>query len=151
MEKSKIAGCYISGSGKQRLVGLFFRATAKNRLSCTFLCGKGYRCNGKTHLDVVDRTGNRKIWHSGLVQPVGTVEVISNAATAGTTAAERISSVLHLTIFITINVGIFNLLPIPGLDGSRFWFLFLEAIRRKPVKKNMKHLCIWLGWQRCFY
>ena len=46
--------------------------------------------------------------------PVGTVEVISNAATAGATAAERISSVLHLTIFITINVGIFNLLPIPG-------------------------------------
>jgi len=56
-----------------------------------------------------------------------------------------------LTIFITVNVGIFNLLPIPGLDGSRFLFLLLEAIRRKPVKKSMKRWCILLGWQLCFY
>ena len=82
--------------------------------------------------------------------PVGTVEVISNAATAGTTAAERISSVLHLTIFITINVGIFNLLPIPGLDGSRFWFLFLEAIRRKPVKKEHEALVHLVGMAALF-
>lgn len=82
--------------------------------------------------------------------PVGTVEVISNAATAGATAAERISSVLHLTIFITINVGIFNLLPIPGLDGSRFWFLFLEAIRRKPVKKEHEALVHLVGMAALF-
>ncbi len=82
--------------------------------------------------------------------PVGTVEVISNAATAGATAAERISSVLHLTIFITINVGIFNLLPIPGWDGSRFWFLFLEAIRRKPVKKEHEALVHLVGMAALF-
>lgn len=82
--------------------------------------------------------------------PVGTVEVISDAATVGETAAERISSVLHLTIFITVNVGIFNLLPIPGLDGSRFLFLLLEAIRRKPVKKEHEAMVHFVGMAALF-
>ncbi len=82
--------------------------------------------------------------------PVGTVEVISDAATVGETAAERISSVLHLTIFITINVGIFNLLPIPGLDGSRFLFLLIEAIRRKPVKKEHEAMVHFVGMAALF-
>ena len=45
---------------------------------------------------------------------------------------------------ISINLGIMNLLPIPGLDGSRFLFMVLEAIRRKPIppqKEAMVHLC----------
>lgn len=82
--------------------------------------------------------------------PVGTVEVISDAATVGETAAERISSVLHLTIFITVNVGIFNLLPIPGLDGSRFLFLLLEAIRRKPIKKEHEAMVHFVGMAALF-
>ena len=51
-------------------------------------------------------------------------------------------SVLSLSSFITINVGIFNLLPLPALDGGRFIFLLIEAIRRKPVppeREGMVH------------
>lgn len=51
-------------------------------------------------------------------------------------------SVLSLSSFITINVGIFNLLPLPALDGGRFIFLLLEAIRGKPVppeREGMVH------------
>lgn len=40
----------------------------------------------------------------------------------------------NFSAFITINIGIFNLLPLPALDGGRFVFLLVEAIRRKPVK-----------------
>ena len=52
-------------------------------------------------------------------------------------------SVLSLASFITINVGIFNLLPIPALDGARLVFLVVEAIRRKPIppeREGMVHL-----------
>ena len=45
----------------------------------------------------------------------------------------------------TINYGVFNMLPIPGLDGSRFVFLLLEAIRRKPVKKEHEALVHFVG------
>ena len=41
---------------------------------------------------------------------------------------------VYMTALITINVGIFNLLPIPGLDGGRLLFCFIELVRRKPVK-----------------
>lgn len=68
--------------------------------------------------------------------PVGVVSEIGEAASTGETLAERIDSVLSLTIFITINIGIFNLLPIPALDGGRLVFLILEAIRRKPVPQK---------------
>ena len=34
---------------------------------------------------------------------------------------------------ITVNLGVFNLLPIPALDGGRLLFLLVEAVRRKPI------------------
>ena len=40
---------------------------------------------------------------------------------------------LTLMAFISINIGIFNLLPLPALDGGRLFFLVVEGIRRKPV------------------
>jgi regulator of sigma E protease len=45
-------------------------------------------------------------------------------------------------VFLTINVGIFNLLPLPALDGGRIFFLIVEAIRRKPIpveKEGLVH------------
>ena len=41
-----------------------------------------------------------------------------------------------LLALITINLGIFNLLPIPALDGGRLVFLIIEAIRRKPISQK---------------
>jgi regulator of sigma E protease len=38
-----------------------------------------------------------------------------------------------LIAFITVNLGVFNLLPLPALDGGRFIFLAIEAVRRKPI------------------
>ncbi|MDD6268803.1 MAG: site-2 protease family protein [Oscillospiraceae bacterium] len=77
--------------------------------------------------------------------PVGTISVISEAATTGVNLTERINSLLALTVFITINVGIFNLLPIPGLDGSRFMFMIIEGIRRKPIKKEREAMVHLIG------
>ena len=59
--------------------------------------------------------------------PVGVTEAISTAAEEGT------SSFVYMMVFITINLGIMNLLPLPALDGGRLFFQLLECIRRKPV------------------
>ena len=66
--------------------------------------------------------------------PVGIVSTIGEAASVGETIKDKVMSLMNLTIFITINVGICNMLPIPALDGGRFFFLLVEAIRRKPIK-----------------
>lgn len=82
--------------------------------------------------------------------PVGTVSVIEQAASSGENLLERVQSVMNLTIFITVNVGVFNLLPIPGLDGSRFVFLLIEAICRKPVPKNREAMVHLIGMAALF-
>lgn len=48
----------------------------------------------------------------------------------------------YITLLLTINLGILNLLPVPALDGGRLVFLLLEVIRGKPVppeKEGMVH------------
>ncbi len=82
--------------------------------------------------------------------PVGTISVISEAASYGSSMSEHIMSLLSLTVFITINVGIFNLLPIPGLDGSRFLFMVVEAIRRKPISKEKEAIVHLIGMAALF-
>lgn len=49
------------------------------------------------------------------------------------TAKTSMSSLWYLLAFISINLGVMNLLPLPALDGGRFVFLFVELIRGKPV------------------
>lgn len=69
--------------------------------------------------------------------PVGIVSLVGDATRAG------FINVALLTAFISINLGIMNLLPIPALDGSRILFLLLEAVRGKPIdpeKEGMVHL-----------
>ena len=64
--------------------------------------------------------------------PIGVGEAIGEAAKIGT------STVLTLTVLLAMNLGIFNLLPIPALDGGRLVFLIIEAIRRKPLPKDVE-------------
>ena len=51
-------------------------------------------------------------------------------------------NMLNITLMLSVNLGILNLLPIPALDGGRLVFLFLEVIRGKPIppeKEGMVH------------
>lgn len=86
-----------------------------------------------------------KYGFNDLSGPVGLVGAIGDAADAGETFRESFMTLINLTIFITINLGIFNLLPIPGLDGGRFLFLLIEAVRRKPVKPEHEGIVHLIG------
>ena len=65
--------------------------------------------------------------------PVGTVYVIQEVTQQG-----GIDIYLELLALISVNLGVMNLLPIPGLDGSRMLFLLVEAVRRKPVRRELE-------------
>lgn len=69
---------------------------------------------------------------SELAGPVGTVDIIADV-TAQAVSSGSLTNLLTIMAFITINVGMANLLPLPALDGGRFLFLAVEAVRRKPV------------------
>lgn len=70
-----------------------------------------------------------------LAGPVGTAQVISQAAEAGLAEgfAQAVSNIISMMILITVNLGIVNLLPLPALDGGRLLFLIWEGVTRKPV------------------
>lgn len=73
---------------------------------------------------------------SDMSGPVGIVNEIGKSAQAG------ILSLLSLSALIAVNLGVFNLLPFPALDGGRVFFLLIELIRRKPIppeKEGMVH------------
>lgn len=59
--------------------------------------------------------------------PVGVTGAISTAAKSG------MPSLANMFVFISINLGIFNLLPLPALDGGRLVFQLIELIARRPV------------------
>ncbi len=60
--------------------------------------------------------------------PVGIISIVSDEVREG-----GFSAFVQLLTLISINLGLMNLLPIPGLDGSRLLFGIVEIIRRKPI------------------
>lgn len=76
----------------------------------------------------------------GVAGPVGTVGTIGQAVTSPEVSAFRTEYVFYLFSFISINLGVMNLLPLPALDGGRIVFVLLEMIRRKPVSRKYE------GW-----
>lgn len=52
------------------------------------------------------------------------------------TQRSKLQGYLSMMIFISINLGLVNLFPFPGLDGSRLLFLIVEAVRGKPAKRE---------------
>ncbi len=66
--------------------------------------------------------------------PVGVVSTISETTSQAESTEDAIFNLFYMMSLITINIGIFNLLPVPGLDGGRLLFCFIELIRRKPIK-----------------
>lgn len=71
-----------------------------------------------------------------LAGPVGTVAIVGESAVNGFRSWEGLMDMLMLMAFITINVGVFNLLPIPALDGGRLFFLLIELVRNKPLNRK---------------
>lgn len=64
--------------------------------------------------------------------PVGIVSAMGQAAKQGFT------TYLSFLAILTINLGLMNLLPIPGLDGGQILFLLIEAITKKPLNAKFK-------------
>lgn len=71
---------------------------------------------------------------SDLSGPVGAVSVVSTAVKTS------ITSMLRIMALLTINIGLFNLFPIPALDGWRFFLLLGEGIFRKKLPAKWEYV-----------
>ena len=79
--------------------------------------------------------------------PVGVVDAI------GSTYEESKSqgalaiwvNMLYMAALLSANLGVMNLLPLPALDGGRLVFLIIEAIRKKPVNRQVEGMIHFAG------
>lgn len=86
-----------------------------------------------------------KLTKDDLAGPVGLVDMIGDSYDSVKEEGAGITFLMmaNICIFISANLGVMNLLPIPALDGGRLVFLFIEAIRGKPIsqeKEGIVHL-----------
>lgn len=77
---------------------------------------------------------------SAVSGPVGTAVAIGNAA------KQSLMNLLPIMALITINLGIFNLLPFPALDGGRLVFILFEMIAKRPVPQKYESLVHAIGF-----
>lgn len=75
------------------------------------------------------------IFHPDLNKLGGPVAIFKASSDA---AKNGLENVLYFLAMISINIGIFNLIPIPALDGGKIVLNILEAIRRKPLKQEIE-------------
>ncbi len=113
--------------GSRKLIGIAFGTEKKGFLSTLKYSLYESVLIGKLIIISVGDLITGAVSADNLSGPVGIVGVINTAAKSGLT------DILYIMAFITINLGIFNLLPLPALDGGRIVFIVIEAIIRKPV------------------
>ena len=81
-----------------------------------------------------------KVGVNQLSGPVGIYSIVDSQAKQG------LESVLYLVAYLSINIGVINLLPFPAFDGGRILFLLIEKIFRKPVSKKVENIIHSIGF-----
>ena len=52
-----------------------------------------------------------------------------------------VQQIVYLIAFLSINVGLINILPIPAFDGGRILFLIIEKIKGSPINAKFENMC----------
>lgn len=115
--------------GIEKTFGNFIKETGK---TCVSYCLVIWR-------SLIDLIGG-KYGISAMSGPVGVTAAI------GTAAKESLINILPIMALISINLGIFNLLPVPALDGGRLLFILIEMIFRKPVPQKYEAVVHMVGF-----
>ena len=115
--------------GEKKTFGNYVKNTVKTSIS---YCAVIWR----SLIDLI----SGKYGISAVSGPVGTAAVIGQAA------RQSLLNLLPIMALITINLGIFNLLPFPALDGGRLVFILFEMIFRKPVPQKYESLVHTIGF-----
>ncbi|MCQ4087226.1 RIP metalloprotease RseP [Saccharibacillus sp. JS10] len=106
--------------------------------------GESFKNGSTAILDALRRLVFERFDINQLAGPVGTLQA------TGEIASQGIDQMILWTALVSINLGIFNLLPIPMLDGSRLIFLGIEAIRRRPIDPNKEGMVHFIGFGLIF-
>lgn len=127
--------CNVSGCVKAEGAEIFTRAAleVKYMIRTTVLSIKELFTGG---LGIKDLSG-----------PVGVVDAIGETYEQSKSEGTMIvwMNMLNLAVLLSANLGVMNLIPFPALDGGRLVFLLVEAIRRKPINRQLEGMIHFAG------
>ncbi|MBR4893035.1 MAG: RIP metalloprotease RseP [Clostridia bacterium] len=129
-----------SEEGSHKLIGIEFSKEEKTLLSVIKYSYFESLFIGKTIFISLGQLITGEVSPDNLSGPVGIVKEINTAANTG------FDYLLYLMALITINLGIFNLLPLPALDGGRILFILIEAVIGKPVSLKYEGIIHAIGF-----
>lgn len=81
-----------------------------------------------------------KVSISNLSGPIGIYNIVGESAKAG------ILNLIYLMGYLSLNVGVINLLPLPAFDGGRLLFLIIEKIVGRPINPNIENIIHGIGF-----
>ena len=111
------------------------RVKAKNVLQVLEYSYYEFRFNARIVFDSLAMILRGKVSRQDVMGPVGTVAVIGGAVQQSSSGGLRLTILvlMNLSLMLSVNLGIMNLLPIPALDGGRLLFILLEMLLRKRL------------------
>ncbi|WP_455716175.1 RIP metalloprotease RseP [Anaerosporobacter sp.] len=101
----------------------------------------------KTTIQSVVGLINGKVTTKDLGGPVAIVDMIGDGidSTKSAGVSAVIVQILYMSILLSANLGVMNLLPLPALDGGRLVFLLIEAVRGKPIDQKKEGFVHMIG------
>lgn len=135
---------YINEETQQPSVAVDFYTTAVDRTFLTAL-DESFRETisvGKMVWDSLVGIITGRFGISELSGPIGAASAISQVTSQSLESSgfsEGLNTLVFMMTVITVNLGIFNMLPFPALDGGRFVMLIIEAVRKKPVSMKIQN------------
>lgn len=126
------------------LIGIEFQAEQmKREATFTEVITSGFTKTYELAALILDGFGKLVTGQLSLESLAGPVQM---GSITGKAAEGGLIPLIHLTALFSLNLGIFNLLPIPALDGSRLVFIGLEAVRGRPINPNKESMVHFVGF-----
>ncbi len=137
----------LSEDGSKSLLGIYALTAEKREVGLIRGLSLGTQATWETAVLMVDVlgdlfTGKVDIMdeEEGLTGPVGIIRIIDESTQQGWLY------VFNIAALLSINLGIINMLPIPGLDGSKVLFLLYEGVRGKPIAPEKEGFLNMIGF-----
>lgn len=152
LQKDEKSGRYIIGFVPKVLSGNLYDGNTNERINVTKSITSSV--NGSLFYLKYTLIGFKdlvtfKLDKSQIAGPIGIVKTMSSSYDTSVAAGGIKAGILSVSNFlavISINIAVFNLLPIPALDGGRIVFLAIEAVTGKKVIKEKEGLIHFIGF-----
>lgn len=135
-EVQEVEGQEVKVFGIQSSGTIYYKGF-KNAVIYAF---EGFYTNFKTIFKILGNLFTGEVPVKSLSGPVGIYSLVDSVKSQG------VNTLLYLTAYLSINVAIINLIPIPVFDGGRVLILLIEKITRRKSSENLEAILNYVGF-----